>query len=314
MSVVDISLAYDKIGTVNFEHLKLFRDIAQSRSVSRGAQMNSISQSAASQHLQELEKNVGVVLLDRSTRPLALTMAGRLYYDLCRDILRRKEEFDSALSGLIHGVEGTVRVASIYSIGLSEMSRLEFEFQQRWPSAVLRVIYLRPEKVYEHVTAEQADLGLVSYPEPTKEIAVIPWREEEMVLACAPSHPLAGLPRLSVRALEGVDFVGFDEDLPISRDVDRYLREHDVAVNMTMHFDNLQMIKEAVMLGHGVSITPRRILKNEIAAGRVVAVPLTDRLYRPLGIIHRRRRKFSGATENFLKLLLEAPTPELLSA
>ncbi len=301
----DIRQSYGILAGVNFDHLKLFRDIAQARSVSRGAQLNEVSQSAASQHLQELEKNLAVSLLDRSRRPLALTAAGRLYYDLCRDVLRRKEEFDASLGGLLHGVEGTVRVASIYSVGLSEMSRLEAEFQSRWPEAVLRVDYLRPEKVYEQVAAEQADLGLVSYPEATKEIAVIPWRDEEMVLACAPAHPLAGLPRLSVRALEGVDFIGFDEELPIRREVDRYLRDHNVGVNYVMHFDNLQMIKEAVVLGHGVSITPKRILMAELAAGRLVAVPLTDPLTRPLGILHRRRRKLSGAAESFLKLLQE---------
>jgi LysR family transcriptional regulator, transcriptional activator of the cysJI operon len=290
---------------MNFDHLKLFRDIAQARSVSRGAQLNAVSQSAASQHLQELEKNLSVGLLDRSTRPLTLTPAGRLYYDLCRDVLRRKEEFDASLGGLLHGVEGTVRVASIYSVGLSEMSLLEAEFQRRWPEAVLRVDYLRPEKVYEHVAGEQADLGLVSYPEQTKEIAVIPWRQEEMVLACAPGHPLAGLPRLSIRALEDVDFIGFDEELPIRREVDRYLRDHNVGVNYVMHFDNLQMIKEAVVLGHGVSITPKRILGTELAAGRIVAVQLADPLTRPLGILHRRRRKLSGAAESFLKLLQE---------
>jgi len=311
---VDISCPYDNLLGVSFDHLRLFRDIAQSRSVSKGAQMNEISQSAASQHIQEVEKNLQVALLDRSTRPLTLTVAGRLYYDLCRDVLRRREEFDGALNELRHGAEGTVRVASIYSVGLSEMSRLESAFVDRWPKAVLRVDYLRPEKVYEHVAGEQADLGLVSYPEATKEIAVIPWRDEEMVLACSPSHPLAGLPRISARALEGVDFIGFDEELPIRREVDRYLRDHGVSVNITIHFDNLQMIKEAVMLGHGVSIAPKRILDAEIGAGRIVAVPLADRLSRPLGNIHRRRRKLNGATENFLKLLQEIPTPELQPA
>jgi DNA-binding transcriptional LysR family regulator len=295
---------------VSFDNLKLFRDIALSRSISKGAAVNEISQSAASQHLHELERGLGVTLLDRSTRPLALTAAGRLYSDFCRDVLRRKEEFDAALGTLLHGVEGTVKVAAIYSVGLSEMSRLEGEFQSRWPDASLQVSYLRPEKVYEQVLTEQADLGLVSYPEAGKEIAVIPWRDEEMVLACAPAHPLAGLPRVSVRALEGVDFVGFDDELPIRREVDRYLREHGVSVRLVMRFDNLQMIKEAVMLGHGVSIAPRRIMLREIAARRLAAVPLSDMLYRPLGIIYRRRRKLNGAAESFLKLLQEAPVAE----
>ena len=293
---------------MNFEHLKLFRDIGQSRSVSRGASLNAISQSAASQHIQELEKSLSVKLLDRSTRPLTVTPAGRLYLDLCRDILRRREEFDAALSNLAGDVEGTVRVASIYSVGLSEMWRLEAEFARRWPEAVLRVDYLRPERVYEAVGTDQADLGLVSYPEPTREVAVIDWRSEEMVVACAPGHPLTRYREIDPTELNGVEFIAFDEDLPIRREVDRYLRDRDVTVNLNMHFDNLQMIKEAVMLGSGVSIAPARILQAEMEAGRLVAIPLVaPRLYRPLGIIHRRRKKFNRATQQFLSLLQEIP-------
>ena len=114
-----------------FDNSKLFRDIAHARSVSKGAAHNGISQSAASQHIHELEKKLGMPLLDRTTRPLTLTTAGKLYFDLCRDVLRREEEFQTALDALKARVEGEVRVVSIYSIGLSEMSRLQDEFSLR---------------------------------------------------------------------------------------------------------------------------------------------------------------------------------------
>ncbi len=91
---------------VNYENLKLFRDIAQTHSFSRGAAMNGISQSAASQHVQELERDLGVELLDRSTRPLVVTPAGRLYGEFCRDILRRKEDFEAALQRMKPGSGG----------------------------------------------------------------------------------------------------------------------------------------------------------------------------------------------------------------
>src|SRR5579862_4365076 len=113
---------------VNYENLKLFKDIAQARSFSRAAALNEVSQSAASQHVQDLDKGFGTVFLDRSTRPLSVTPAGLLYLDFCRDTLRRMEEFEVALERLKLDVEGTVRVASIYSVGLSEMVLLEQEF------------------------------------------------------------------------------------------------------------------------------------------------------------------------------------------
>ena len=293
---------------MDLERAKLFRDIAQSRSVSKGARQNGISQSAASQHLQDLEEQLGLPLLDRGSRPLLVTDAGKLYLEMCRDLLRRRDEFQAALERMKTEVEGTVRVASIYSVGLSEMSQLEQEFSRRYPEAHLDVEYLRPEKVYEAVVTDRADLGLLSYPEATKEVTVLPWRQEEMVVAASPYHALAEKSEVRPEDLEGLDFVGFDEDLPIRRDIDRFLREHHVEVNLTLHFDNLQMIKEAVAHGEGVSIMPARIMEEEVKQGRLVPIPISSlRLYRPVGIVHRRKKRFHRAGQAFLELLREPP-------
>jgi len=299
---------------VNFEHQRLFRDIVQSRSISRGAAMNGISQSAASQHIRELESRLGAALLDRSSRPFTLTPVGRLYADLCRDVLRRHEEFEIALESLKTEVEGAVRVASIYSIGLSEMTFLKEEFARRYPVAHLHVEYLRPEKVYEAVLEDRADLGLLSYAAPSRELVAIPWRQERMVLAASPSHPLARRLRVQPEDLAGVDFVAFDEDLPICREIDRFLKSRGIEVNRTMHFDNIQMIIQAVVLGAGVSILPQRTLSAEIKLGRLVGIPIEADLVRPLGIIHRRRKKFNKAAVLFLKLLQEQPISQMQPA
>jgi DNA-binding transcriptional LysR family regulator len=292
------------------ESLKLFRDIAQTRSFSKGAVMNGVGQSAASQQVQDLEQELGIELLDRSTRPLVVTAAGHLYADFCRDVLRRREEFHVALDLMKQEVEGTVRVASIYSVGLSEMVQLEQEFGRRQPEAKLEVEYLRPEKVYASVLSDAADLGLVSYPEASREITVIPWRQEEMVVASSPFHPLAAK-RGKVRpeVLQGLDFIGFDDDLPIAREIDRFLSARGIKVNVTFHFDNIQMIKEAVAHRAGVSIMPARIMKDEIAQGRLVAIPIAaPELYRPLGIIHRKKKRFYPVAQAFLDLLCEKPS------
>lgn len=274
--------------------------------------MNGVSQSAASQQVQELEKDLGTILLDRSTRPLAVTQAGHLYNDFCRDVLRRKEEFEVTLDRLKQEVEGTVRVAAIYSVGLSEMAQLEEEFSRRVPKAQLVVEYLRPEKVYSAVLADQADIGLVSYPEASRQITVIPWRMEEMMLAAAPDHPLARLKRVVPQSLNGADFIDFDEDLPIRRDIDRFLREQNVQVNHTVHFDNLEMVKEAVLHRKGVSILPARVMRDEVAQGRLVAAPLVaSPLFRPLGIIHLKKKHFHPVALAFLDLLRE---PEFKAA
>ncbi len=300
---------------MNYENLKLFRDIAQTHSFSRGAAMNGISQSAASQHVQELERALGVELLDRSTRPLVVTPAGRLYGEFCRDILRRKEDFESALQRMRQEVEGTLRVAAIYSVGLSELVSLEKEFARRQPEAKLEVQYLRPERIYEAVLAGEVDLGLISYPETRRDITVIPWRREEMVLAVSPEHPLANRTEaVAPHELNGADFISFDEDLPIRRHMDRFLKEHGVEVNIALHFDNIQMIKEAVTHRVGISIMPSRIMNDDIEQGRLAAVRIADAtLFRPLGIIHRKKKRFHRVAQAFLDLLREGTGPEAIA-
>jgi LysR family transcriptional regulator, transcriptional activator of the cysJI operon len=299
---------------MDFDRLKLFRDVALNRSISKGASLNGISQSAVSQYLQDLEQQVGLTLLDRGNRPLTVTEAGKLYLDMCRDVLNRRDEFQIALDQLKGAVEGTVRVASIYSVGLSELSRLEKEFVRRYPQARIEVEYLRPEKVYEAVATDRADLGLMSYPEATKEVTVLPWRQEEMAVAASPYHPLAKNSAVRPEDLDGVDFIAFDEDLPIRRDIDRFLREHHVHVNVTLHFDNIQMMKEAVAHGSGVSIMPARVMEQEVAQGRLVPIAIAGfELFRPVGIVHRRKKRFQRAGQALLDLL-RAPaafTPSL---
>jgi DNA-binding transcriptional LysR family regulator len=295
---------------VSFSELKLFREIAATRSMSKGAAHCGVSQSAASQHVQEVERRLGMAVFDRTRRPLDLTPAGKLYAEFCRDVLERQRELDLNLESLKAELGGTARVASIYSIGLSEMSRLQEVFSARHPAAQLHVEYMRPDKIYEAVLNDSADLGLVSYPVPKRDIAVIPWRNEEMQVAVPPGHPFAARDAVYPHDLNGQDFIGFDEDLSIRRELDRFLRTQDIAVNDVMHFDNIQMIKEAVAHGSGISILPARTMQAEIAQGRLVAVRLqAPDLARPVGIVHRKRKRFNRATQKFLELLTATPVP-----
>ena len=219
-------------------------------------------------------------------------------------MLRCEEEFIVALDGVKAEVEGTVRVASIYSIGLAEMQVLREEFLKACPGAQLHVEYLRPAKVYEAISEGAADLGFISYPEHRRDLTVIPWREEKMTLAVYPTHRFASQRRVTPEDLNGEQFISFDDEVIIRRELDRFFREHGVEIEIAAQFDNIQSIQEAVVLGSGISILPERAMQAEIEQGRLVSVPLhAPELVRPTGIIHRRKKKLTRAAQEFLRLI-----------
>jgi DNA-binding transcriptional LysR family regulator len=285
--------------------LKVFCDVARQRSFSQAARTNDVTQSAVSQIVSQLEGRLDARLIDRSTRPLQLTAVGQAFYEGCKALLAQYDELESTIRSASTETAGKVEVAAIYSVGLSDMGKFVERFAARHKKVHVHIDYLHPDQVAQRVQEGSADLGLVSFPRKTPNLAALPWREEEMVLACPPRHPLAGHLAVRLSELDGQKYVHFDRNLAIRRRVDRFLRDQGVSVKVVCEFDNIENIKQAVVVGAGLALLPEPTLRREVEARTLVARPLFGcRFTRPLGIIHRRQR-LSPAARLFLELLLE---------
>jgi len=263
-----------------------------------------VSQSAASQAIQQLEAELDATLLDRSCRPLAPTAEGRGFYDACRGLLAGFEKARADLAASRQRVEGTVRVAAIYSVGLHDMSRHMQPFMAAYPNARVLLECLHPHKVVEAVLNDEADLGILSYPASSRALQVLPLREEPMMVVTHPSHPLARRRRVSPADLDGARFVAFDHDLPIRRAIDRALKQHGVKVDVAMEFDNVETIKQAIGIAAGISILPAPTVQKESEMRTLAAVELAlPGLVRPVAIIHRRGRHLTAAVSRFIAQL-----------
>lgn len=293
---------------MQFESLKVFCDVARNRSFSQAAHVNQVTQSAVSQMVAQLEKRMGVQLIDRSTRPLQLTTLGKEYFEGCKALLEQYNELESSLRSAQARVEGTVQVAAIYSVGLGNMNQYVEAFMSGQPEAEVHIEYLHPDRVYEKVLDGSVDLGLVSFPRKSAKLTIAPWRDEEMVLVCAPRHPFASQSSVRIAQLAGQKYIHFSKDLVIRREVDRFLRAKKVSVSVLLEFDNIENIKKAVEIGAGVALLPAPTLSREVDSRTLVALPLADaRLVRPLGIIYRRHHKLTHAAQGFLELLRQHP-------
>jgi DNA-binding transcriptional LysR family regulator len=292
------------VGYVQLDTLKLFCDIVRLQSFSRAAALNGVTQSASSQAIQQLEAELDVQLLDRSQRPLVATAEGRGFYEACRTLLSGFERARADLAASRERVEGTVRVAAIYSVGLHDMSRHMQPFMSAHPNARVLLECLHPHKVVEAVLADEADLGILSYPPASRALTVLPLRQEPMVLVCHPTHRLARRRSVGAADLQGERFIAFDHDLAIRRAIDRVLRQAGVRVDIVMQFDNIETIKQAIAIAAGVSVLPRPAVAKEVGIRALAAIPLAiGGLVRPIAIIHRRGRPLTSAVSRFIEAL-----------
>lgn len=289
---------------MNLETIRLFCDVVQHQSFSRGAAINDVSQSAATQSVHRLERHFGVQLVDRSKRPFVLTPEGQVCFDGFREVLEMYAVVEARVRTLHKEIGGLVRVAAIYSIGLHVMRQCMQEFIRQYPQANVRLEYLRPNKVIDAVLNGEVDLGIVSYPTNTPEINVIELHAEPMVLVCAPDHRLAKEEAVTAEHLSGEDYIGFDRDLSIRKVMDAYFRHRNVSVPVVMEFDNIETIKQAIEVGAGIGVLPEPTVCTEVAAGRLATVRIiAPGLTRPIGIIHRHRKIFTPVATRFIELL-----------
>jgi DNA-binding transcriptional LysR family regulator len=292
---------------VHLETLRLYCDVVRLRSFSRGAEQNAVSQSAASQAVQQLEGVLGVALIDRTKRPFVVTPEGQSFYRACQGLLETWEKARSEVAAVKERVAGTVKVAAIYSVGLHDVSRHMQRFMSLYPEARVQLECLHPHKVVEAVLSGDADVGIMSYPPGDRALSIVNLRSEPMVFVCHPNHRLARRRLVPPAELNGERFVAFDPGLTIRRAIDRALRQHGVRVTIAMEFDNIETIKQAITIAAGVSILPRHTVEKEVGIRTLSAAALDiPDLVRPVGIIHRRQRPLTPTAARFVDLLAEA--------
>jgi DNA-binding transcriptional LysR family regulator len=286
---------------MHVETLQVFCDLVETGSFSAAASQNFITQSAVSQQVRVLETRFEHPLIERTKGHVRPTPAGQLLYQVSKEITGRYRDLRDELQSFGSVVSGGVRVATVHSVGLYELSGPLKKFLKAYPQVNVHIAYSRSSRIFEEVLSGSIDLGIVAYPSRRSHIAVIPFREDRLVLVCAAHHPLARHEALALRDLDGEAFVGFERDIPTRRALDRVLKRKNVGVRYVMELDNVETIKRVVEIGTGVAIIPEPSVKQEVKNRTLHVVQISDEtLLRPLGIVHRQGKHFSPAVERFI--------------
>jgi DNA-binding transcriptional LysR family regulator len=289
---------------MHLETLKVFCDVVETKSFSVAASQNYVTQSAVSQQIRMLEEKYGKQLLERTRGNVQLTPAGEILYQVSKEIVQRYQDLEARLQAVSKIVSGTVRVATVHSIGLYELSSQLKGFLRACPQVQLQLEYSRSTKIYDDALKGGIDLGIVAYPARRPGITIIPLREDRLVLECAPQHPLAKHRQVSVKKLAGEPLVGFERDIPTRKETDRVLRRHDIDTRYVMELDNIEIMKRVVEIGLGVALLPEHAVRPEVRGGTLAAVQMSDEVFtRQIGIIHRTGKHFSPAAAKFIACL-----------
>jgi LysR family transcriptional regulator, transcriptional activator of the cysJI operon len=293
-----------KSRSMHIETLKVFCDIIESGSFSYAASQNFVTQSAVSQQVRSLEEKYDCRLIERGRAGVKPTAAGQILYTSSKEIVRKFLELENRLREIGSVIAGSIRVGTVYSVGLHELPPYLTEFLRNYPAVNVHLEYLRSNKIYEDLIEGKIDLGVVAYPAKRSQIVTIPFRHDELVLIVPPDHALAKHNKVSVTALVGQNFVGYERDISTRKASDRILRDYGVKPQYTMEFDNIETIKRAVEISLGCAIVPRLTVENEMTRGSLKMIEFQEGPFtRPLAIIYKRGRELSPAARKFIEVL-----------
>ena len=286
------------------ESFRVFRDLVETRSFSRSASLNNITQSAVSQQLRSIELRLRVPLLERTSKQFALTREGQLLYEASRDIIAHYQRFQHQLEEMRNIISGTIRLVAVPSLGIHELPPYIKDFLKNFPLVKVQVDYRRANEVYESVADGEADVGLVAFPAPRKGLKVETFKKDTLQVICAPGHPLIKKGTIQLSDLSSCKIVSLAPDMPTRQGLDRILAGRGLKFQPKMDFDNVETLKHAVEIDAGVAFLPHSAVAAELAAGKLTVLPYHGpEIIRPLGVVSRTSRVLSPAVKRFLKAL-----------
>ena len=290
--------------SLNFSQLRLFLAVAEHGGMTRAAEAVFVSQPAVSASVAELERQLGVPLLEHVGRRVVLTEAGRSLAEYARRIFTLAAEARRAMDETRGLAWGSLAVGASTTIGIYLLPAVMGDYHARYPAITLTLIIENTDLVLERLRAGTLDLALVEGPVSGDDVIVEPYREDELVLVTAPTHPLALRGSATAADLATVPFLMREVGSGTREIVEASLRAHGVTRIAAMELGHTEAIKHGVAAGLGVSILSVLTVQREVADGTLALVRMADlTVTRTLWLVQRREARPSSAARAFLPLL-----------
>jgi DNA-binding transcriptional LysR family regulator len=285
---------------LNLHLLRLFTIVAEHGNFSRAAAAAHISQPAVTKAIKELEKQVGVPLLERGVRGVRVTEAGAILQEHARAIFAAEQVAEDELKSLRGLGGGMLRIGASLTIANYYLPELVVQFHAQHPDLQLLLSSNNTEMITRLLLDYKLDVALVEGPVHHQRITVRKWRDDELVIVAASDHPLTKRKRLKLADLGGADWVVREPGSGTREVVEDALRERGLKWHHTLEMNSTAAIKQAVASSRVLAFVSLHSAADQIALGKLHVLRPTDMVItRPLSYLTLKKRPLGMAARAF---------------
>lgn len=273
---------------MELHQLRYFVAVADLGNFTRAAEQCFVAQPSLSQQIIKLEKELGGPLLDRGSRSVRLTDAGRRFYEHAAQILATVEEAKHDLSEAAG--HGQVNVGAIPTIAPYILPGVLKRFHRLFPKAEVTVFENLTEYTIKSCLEGETDLGLLALPVQNDQLHIEPLFSEELLMALPKGHPLVRKRKLSLADFAEEPFVLLSEAHCLGEQIVSFCKQQSCLPVVSCHSAQLLTVQEMVAMGHGVSLIPEMAVRGDKSKSRVYRTLSSPRPSRTIAMIWKKNR------------------------
>jgi DNA-binding transcriptional LysR family regulator len=275
--------------------------IGRESSVSRAAEALSMTQSATSMALAELEKQFNTRLFDRQGKRLQLNTMGHELLPRAMELLDRALELETLLEGKKGA--GSLRIGATLTIGNYLAALLIGDYMQQNPGSRVELAVQNTSAIVEQVAHFKLDLGLIEGDSNHPDLQITPWVDDELVIFAAPDHPLATRKKIKLQDLANENWILRERGSGTRQVFDAALRHQLTNLKVLLELEHTEAIKRAVESGLGVGCVSRLALKDAFKRGSLVPLEISGLdLKRQFNFVIHKQKFITTGISQFLSL------------
>lgn len=285
----------------SLKQIEVFLATANCQNITQAAEQLSMSQSAASESLKTLENQFSIQLFDRIGKRLQLNDLGEIVKKQAKSFMERARVLEDALQQ--HTELGTLKVGATLSIGNYLAINIISSFRDLYAGANATLEVANTTAIARKVANFELDIGLIEGEVSHEDLDVIPWREDELVVFCAPDHPYAKKITLNDQELTAVQWILRETGSGTRQAFDYAMHGLIPNLNVTLELQHTEAIKRAVEAGMGLGCLSKITLNDAFSRGSLVPIHIPHRdFHRQFYFIIHKDKYRSHAINNWLTL------------